>query len=67
MNLLILEFRQTIQKYVKETNLPDEVKRMVLSDILREQESIAYEVIKKEISERDRAEQEVTANAESAQ
>lgn len=66
-NLSILEFKQTIQKFVTETALPDEVKRMVLEEILREQKSITYEVIKQEIAERDRLEQEENSNAESAQ
>lgn len=65
MNLKILEFRQSIQKYIREIELPDEVKRMVLTDILREQEAITYEVLKQELAERDKKEEEVNNNAES--
>lgn len=64
-SIAILEFKQSIQKYVQETNLPDEIKRMVLADILREQESITYEVLKQELAERDKKEEEVNNNAES--
>ena len=64
-SIAILEFKQTIQKFVQETNLPDEVKRMVLADILREQEAITYEVLKQEIAARDQKEEEVNNNAES--
>lgn len=64
-SLLILEFKQTIQKYVQETTLPDEVKRMILADILREQETVTYETLKQEIAERDKNEQEENKNEES--
>ncbi|MCH5271885.1 MAG: hypothetical protein J1E83_14280 [Lachnospiraceae bacterium] len=64
-SLLILEFKQTIQKYVQETTLPDEVKRMILADILREQETVTYETLKQEITERDKNEQEENKNEES--
>lgn len=64
-SIAILEFKQSIQKYVQETNLPDKIKRMVLADILREQESITYEVLKQELAERDKKEEEVNNNAES--
>lgn len=64
-SIAILEFKQSIQKYVQQTTLPDEVKRMVLADILREQEVITYEVLKQEIAARDNKEEEVNNNAES--
>lgn len=65
-NLRILEFKKSIQKFVQETDLPEEVKRMVLADILRGQEVIASEALRQEIIERDKQEQEVSENADNA-
>ena len=64
-NLKILEFKKSIQNYVQETDLPAEVKRRVLADILRDQEAVANEALRQEIIERDKAEQEANGNAES--
>lgn len=68
-NLKILEIKQTIQTYVKQVELPDVVKRMVLADILSEQEAITLETLKreiKEIEEREKTEKEETEHAESS-
>lgn len=56
LNIEILEFKQAIQNHVRGSNLPDEVKRMVLEQIYKEQELITYEVMKQEIEERDKQE-----------
>lgn len=64
-SLEIREFKQTISNYVKENPLPDEVKKMVLAEVLRDQEERTLLTLKKEIEERDMAEKGDGANAES--
>lgn len=64
-SLEIREFKQTISNYVKENPLPDEVKKMVLVEVLRDQEERTLLTLKKEIEERDMAEKGDGANAES--
>ena len=68
-NLEILEFKQAIQTYVKQAGLPDEIKRMILADVLSEQEAITLETLKREIKEREereKTEKEETEHAESS-
>lgn len=60
----IFEFKQAIKNFVSQSDIPDEVKRMVLSEILKEQEEITFETLKREISERDK-EGSKDGNAES--
>lgn len=65
-SLQVYEFKKSIQSFVSKSPIPDEVKRMVLAEILREQEQITLETLKREIEERDREESE-NGNAESLQ
>lgn len=58
----VIEFRNAIKNYVTESPLPEEVKRMVLSQLLDEQAQRTLETVKKEIADRDK---EVNADAES--
>ena len=64
-SLKIREFKQTISNYVSASVLPDEVKRMALAEILKEQEDLTVLTLKKEIEARDSAEKEAMQNAES--
>lgn len=57
-SLNIREFKQTISNYVSTSELPAEVKRMVLAEILKEQEELTLLTLRKEIEERDNAEKE---------
>lgn len=56
MNLKIREFKQSIRNFVNESELPDEVKRMVINEILTDQTQKALESIRAEIEDRDREE-----------
>ena len=67
MNLKIREFKNAISNFVSQSELPDEVKRMVLSEILREQEERTIATIRSEIEERDRLEKGDDTDAESPQ
>ena len=60
----IFEFQQAIKNFVRQSTIPDEVKRMVLAEILKEQEQITVETMKREIEERDKEGSE-DGNAES--
>lgn len=64
-SLSVYEFKNAIKEFVTNSTIPDEVKRMVLAEILKEQEQITLETLKREIEERDREESE-NGNAESA-
>lgn len=65
MNSLgIREFKQAITNYMQGNPLPDEVKRMVLAEIMREQEERTLLTIKREIEQRDIEEKGDDANAE---
>lgn len=64
-SLIIREFRQSIESFVAKSELPDEVKRMVLAEILKAQEEATVLTLRKEIEERDIAEQEDSVDAES--
>lgn len=63
-SLQIYEFKKAIKDFVFQSDVPDEVKRMVLSEILQEQEQVTFATLKREIEERDREEAE-NGNAES--
>lgn len=63
-SLKIREFRQSIEKFVAKSELPDEVKRMVLAEVLKAQEDATIMTLRKEIEERDMKEQEVAVHAE---
>lgn len=60
----IFEFKKAIKDFVFQSEIPDEVKRMVLAEILQEQEQITLETLKREIEERDKEGSE-DGNAES--
>lgn len=69
MNLKIREFSQAITNFVEASDLPDEVKRMALQEILLKQEQKAKDALLADIATRDAAEEakkeEVKADAES--
>lgn len=58
MNLKIREFKQSIANFVNASELPIEVKLLVLTDLARQAETMANAQIKKEIAERDKKESE---------
>jgi len=62
-NLEIRVFSESIRNYVNTSELPSEVKKMVLSDVLRETIQKAESELAAEIRERDL--KEVEENAES--
>ena len=66
-SLEIREFKQTISNFIGETDLPDEVKRMVLSEILREQGERTVQTLRRELEERNTVQKGVEKNAESIQ
>lgn len=63
-NLKIREFSQAITNFVEGSDLPDEVKRMALQEILIKQEQKAKEALLAEITARDAAEKEETEKEE---
>lgn len=65
MNLKIREFKISIEQYIESTEIPWEVKRMVLKDIFESVSQKADKMILQEIEERDKEESE-NGNAESA-
>lgn len=65
-NLKIREFSQAITNFVDGFDLPEEVKRMALQEILLKQEQKAKDALLAEIAARDAAEKEgVKDDAES--
>lgn len=64
-NLEIKEFTQAINNFVDGSDLPEEVKRLALQEVLVRQEQKARDALLAEISARDAAEQEVKQDAES--
>lgn len=66
-NLEIAEFKQAIKSFVGKSELPVEVKRMALAEILRDVEQESQRILMAEIAARDAAEQkkEVKQDAES--
>ena len=64
-NLEIREFSQAITKFVDESSLPEEVKRLALQEVLTRQELRTRDALLAEIEARDAEEQEVKQDAES--
>jgi len=63
----VREFKLTISNFVNNSELPDEIKRMILREIYEEAEQKANLTIMEEIRERDRSDNaEGVKNAESA-
>lgn len=58
MNLKIREFKVTLENYINNTDLPPEVKRMVLNEIYESADRSASEAIAAEIKEREEQEGE---------
>ncbi len=57
-NLEIREFKQSIVNFINSSPVMDEVKRLVLSEILHEQNEKTTVVLTNEIRERDKKEAE---------
>ena len=57
-NLEIREFKQSIVNFINSSPVMDEVKRLVLSEILHEQDEKTTAVLTNEIRERDKKEAE---------
>lgn len=57
-NLEIREFSQAIINFVNSSPLPVELKRLVFADILHQLDSAANTILKNEIAERERLENE---------
>lgn len=55
-NLEIREFTQAINNFVDGSDLPEEVKRMALQEVLTRQEQKARDALMAEIADRDAAE-----------
>ena len=63
-SLEIREFKQAISNFVASSELPAEVKRLVLKEVLTEQENTTLCVMRDEIEARDLAESAQNENAE---
>lgn len=61
-NLEIREFSQAIINFVNSSQLPVEVKRLALADILHQIDSAASTILQNEIAERDRLAKEEQDN-----
>lgn len=57
-NLEIAEFRQAIRSFAAKSELPAEVKRMALAEILRDVEEESRQALRAEIAARDAKEEE---------
>lgn len=66
-NLKIREFTQALLNFIDGSDLPEEVKRMALQEVLTRQEQKARDALLAEIAARDAEEQEVKQDAESVQ
>ena len=64
-NLKIREFTQARLNFIDGSDLPEEVKRMALQEVLTRQEQKARDALLAEIAARDAEEQEVKQDAES--
>ncbi len=53
MNLRIREFKLTVENYIENIDLPEEVKRMVLKEIYENIINAANEAISAELNERE--------------
>ena len=56
MNVEIVAFSNALKNFVNKSQLPDEVKRLVLVEVLAEQEKRALAAVTKELDARDRRE-----------
>lgn len=63
MDLKIIEFRNAINKFVETSDLPEEVKRMVLEQCLAEQDKRTLDAVRGQIEERDKKEAEESAES----
>ena len=64
-NLKIREFTQALLNFIDGSDLPEEVKRMALQEVLTRQEQKARDALLAEIAARDAEEQEGKQDAES--
>ena len=64
-NLKIREFTQALLNFIDGSDLPEEVKRMALQEVLTRQEQKARDALLAEIAARDAEEQEVKQDEES--
>lgn len=67
MDLLIREFKNSIISFVNQSDLPMEIKRLCLSEILKDVSDASDEVIKDQLVSRSNLESEANKNAESVQ
>lgn len=58
MNLKIREFRVSITSFVNSSDLPDEVKALVLADIARQAETEANKKVQEEFTAREKEKKE---------
>lgn len=67
MDLLIREFKNSIISFVNQSDLPMEIKRLCLSEILKDVSDASDAVIKDQLVSRSNLESEANKNAESVQ
>ena len=67
MDLLIREFKNSIISFVNQSDLPMEIKRLCLSEILKDESDASDAVIKDQLVSRSNLESEANKNAESVQ
>ena len=67
MDLLIREFKNSIISFVNQSDLPMEIKRLCLSEILKDVSDAPDAVIKDQLVSRSNLESEANKNAESVQ
>lgn len=58
MNLKIREFKLSLVAYINETDIPEEIKRMVLKEIYEDIEKAADEMVVQEFNEREKGKYE---------
>ncbi len=61
----ILDFKITLQKWIREQPFPVELKRMLVNEVLLELNQEAYSEIQQQAIDREKEEQEVRSDAES--
>lgn len=67
MNLKIREFKLSMENYINSSDLPWEIKKMVLKELYNNATEQSDKAVLEEIKERDSENQEDIGNAESAQ
>lgn len=67
MDLEIREFKNAIVQFVNKSDLPMEIKRLCLSEILKDVSDASDVVIKDQLVSRSNLESEANKNAESVQ